>query len=151
MRDADSRSTGRTTESDDRTILAPPARGRGDADGFSVGTLVRQIPNFLKLLGRLVRDPRVSVVDKGILAASIAYIVSPFDLITDFIPVIGQLDDIYLLALSLNRLVNNAGMEVLLDHWDGDEESLEEVMGALDRAGEMLPAPIRQLLRRRTQ
>ncbi|HET8655953.1 MAG TPA: YkvA family protein [Longimicrobiaceae bacterium] len=127
-------------------------RARGEArDRESLKQLVRDIPSFLKLLGRLVRDPRVSRVDKGLLVVTIAYVVSPFDLIPDFIPVLGELDDAYLLALALARLLNNAGIDLLLEHWDGDVASLELAISALDRAGSVLPEPIRGLLRRRVR
>lgn len=123
-------------------------RSRGDArDRETVKQLVRDIPNFLKLLGRLARDPRVSRVDKAIVVATIGYILMPADLIPDFIPFLGQVDDIYLLALALDRLLNNAGIDVLLEHWEGDVGSLETAIAALDRAGSFLPEQVRALLR----
>lgn len=118
--------------------------GGGDRDG--VTGMIREIPNFLKLLGRLATDPRVSAVDKGILAATIAYVLSPIDLIPDFILGLGQIDDIYLLALALDRMLNNAGEQVLLDHWDGDPANLDRLVGVLDKAGALLPEPIRRML-----
>ncbi len=118
-------------------------------DRESMMGLIRDIPNFVKLLGRLVADPRVSKVDKGILAATVAYMLWPLDLIPDFIPFLGQMDDLYLLALALDRLLNNAGIDVLLDHWDGDVASLETAISALDRAGSFLPERVRALLGQR--
>ena len=122
---------------------------RGDdsgGDGDGVMGMIREIPNFVKLLGRLATDPRVSAVDKGIMLATVAYIASPIDLIPDFIVGLGQLDDRYLLALALNRLLNNAGEEVLLDHWDGDPANLDRAISMLDKAGAMLPEPVRRML-----
>lgn len=113
--------------------------------------LIRDIPNFLKLLGRLARDPRVSRIDKGIVVATIAYLLMPLDLIPDMIPFLGQLDDLYLLALALDRLLNNAGVDVLLDHWDGEIENLETAISALDRAGSFLPDGIRSLLHQKVR
>lgn len=122
-------------------------RGGGDdSDRASVMAMIREIPNFLKLLWRLSTDPRVSTADKGILAATIAYILMPIDLIPDFIVGFGQVDDLYLLALTLNRLLNNAGMEVLMEHWDGEPEHLEQAIGMLDKAGALLPERVRRLL-----
>lgn len=120
--------------------------GDGGGDRDSVMGMIREIPNLLKLLGRLATDSRVSAVDKGIMAATIAYVVSPIDLIPDWIVGFGQIDDIYLLALALDRLLNNAGEQVLLDHWDGDPANLDRVIGVLDKAGAMLPEPIRRVL-----
>lgn len=116
----------------------------------SLKALVRDIPSFIKLLARLLRDPRVSRLDKVVVGAVLAYFVLPVDLVPDFaFPVVGQLDDIYFLALALSRLVNNAGVELLLEHWDGEESSLELLLAGLDRAGAILPAPARVLLGKR--
>ena len=123
-------------------------RGRAAVrDRETIMRLVRDIPSFLKLLGRLARDPRVSKVDKAIVAATIGYIVMPMDFIPDFLPFIGQVDDIYLLALALDRLLNNAGIDLLLEHWDGDVGSLETAITALEKAGSFLPSQVRSLVR----
>jgi uncharacterized membrane protein YkvA (DUF1232 family) len=137
---------------DDEDDGPPPARrprgsGRSGGGGSGKMGMVRDIPNYVKLLARLARDPRVSKVDKAIVAATLVYMVSPVDLVPDWVvPVVGQIEDVYLLALALSRLVNNAGMEVLLDHWEGDPGSLESALSALDRAGSLLPGPVRAIL-----
>ena len=139
-------------DADGPRISAPRLRRAPREPGSrdTVVTLVRDIPNFIKLLARLVRDPRVSRLDKAILGAVLAYFVMPVDLIPDVaFPVVGQLDDIYFLALALSRLVNNAGIEVILDHWQGEERSLELLLSGLDRAAAILPAPARVLLGKR--
>lgn len=143
---------GRTLSENDVPLVRPRLRRRGRAevaDRETLKQLIRDIPNFLKLLYRLYRDPRVAGIDKGIVLATIGYILMPLDVVPDAIPFLGQVDDIYLLALALDRLLNNAGIDVLLDHWDGDVGSLEAAIAALDRAGAVLPAPIRNALRRR--
>ncbi|HYR11708.1 MAG TPA: YkvA family protein [Longimicrobium sp.] len=127
-----------------------PTRRKVDRDGASLMSMVRDVPAFLKLLARLATDPRVSKVDKAIVAATLVYLVSPIDLVPDWVvPVVGQIEDIYLLALALSRLVNNAGMEVLEDHWEGDPGTLEAALGALNGAAALLPGPIRSLLGQR--
>ena len=127
------------------------ARAADTGDMDTVKGLIRDIPNFLKLLFRLARDPRISAVDKGIVVATIAYLLTPFDLIPDFIPFLGQADDIYLLALALDRLLNNAGIDVLLDHWDGEVSRLEAAIAALDKVGSFLPERVRSLLGQRME
>ena len=130
-------------------IRAPRLRRRsrgGETGGMdTIRRVARDLPSFARLLARLARDPRVSVLDKAIVLGAVAYIVTPIDIIPD-IPVIGQIDDIYLLALALNRLVNRAGADVILDHWEGDVESLELAISLLDRAASLLPEPLRMLL-----
>lgn len=131
-----------------RPRLRRRARGEG-RDRETVKGLIRDIPNFLRLLVGLARDPRVSRVDKAIVAATIGYVIMPLDLIPDFIPFLGQIDDLYLMALALDRLLNNAGIDLLLEHWNGDVASLETAISALDKAGSFLPDQIRSLLRQR--
>jgi uncharacterized membrane protein YkvA (DUF1232 family) len=133
-----------------RPRLRRRARGEG-RDRETIKGLIRDIPNFIRLLGALARDPRVSRVDKAIVLATIGYVLMPLDLIPDFLPFLGQIDDLYLLALALDRLLNNAGIDLLLEHWNGDVASLETAISALDRAGSFLPEQIRSLLRQRVR
>ena len=125
----------------------PPARRGGDRAW--IRSLVADIPSFLKLLWGLARDPRVSKVDKAIVAGALAYAALPADVIPDWIPALGEVEDVILIAVALSRLLANAGEEVLLDHWEGDEETLEAALDALDTASEYLPGPVRGLLRGR--
>lgn len=81
--------------------------------------IVAQFPRYLRLLGGLLVDPRVAVLDKLLVGAAIAYVLNPFDFIPEAIPFFGQVDDVYLLGLSLQRLVSNAGRRVLMSHWSG--------------------------------
>src|SRR3954470_14158560 len=81
---------------------------------------IRQLPQYVRLLAGLARDNRVAMLDKLLVLGAIAYIVMPVDLIPDFIPFFGEVDDVYILVLALQRMVSNAGRVVLLDHWAGD-------------------------------
>ncbi|UCC73307.1 MAG: DUF1232 domain-containing protein [Gemmatimonadota bacterium] len=108
--------------------------------------LVAGIPRFLLLLARLIRDPRVSGADKGLLAAAVAYTLTPIDLIPDFLPIIGQLDDLFFLALAIDRLITRAGAELVLAHWDGPEDVLVDLCGSLEDLARRLPAPVRNRL-----
>ena len=110
---------------------------------------IRQLPNYLRLLVGLLADRRVANLDKLLVVAAIAYIVAPIDLIPDFIPFLGEVDDIYLLVLALQRLISNAGSRVLVDHWVGDTVDLAELnlRQALSAAAFFLPQRIRRRLR----
>jgi uncharacterized membrane protein YkvA (DUF1232 family) len=82
------------------------------------------IPDSLVLVQRLMRDPRVPRRRKLALALLVVYLVLPIDLVPDFIPVAGQLDDAILVALVLRGLIRGGGEELLRDHWPGPERSL---------------------------
>lgn len=107
---------------------------------------ILMIPNTVKLLARIARDPRVSVKRKAFAAAAMIYVVSPIDLIPDFIAGIGQLDDLIVAAIALNHLVDGAGREIVEEHWDGSVDSLDLVLAATEWGAEIVPGPLRKLL-----
>jgi uncharacterized membrane protein YkvA (DUF1232 family) len=110
---------------------------------------VAELPRFLRLLWGLITDARVSAFDKLVVAGAIAYILMPMDLIPDFIPFLGEVDDVYLLVLALRRLMENAGRAVLLAHWTGEPSELRDLnlRKALLAAAFFLPRGIRRRLR----
>jgi uncharacterized membrane protein YkvA (DUF1232 family) len=73
----------------------------------------------------------------------------PIDLIPDFIPFFGEIDDVFVLVLALQRLISNAGRLVVLDHWTGDPRDVSDLnlRGALMAAAFFLPKRIRRRLR----
>lgn len=115
----------------------------------TVMSYIAELPNFVRLLWGLVRDSRVDIVDKLLVAGAIAYILAPIDLIPDFIPFLGEVDDIYLLVLSIKRLIQNAGRSVLLSHWSGDPAALRDMNleKVLMAAAFFLPRRVRRRLR----
>jgi len=82
------------------------------------------IPNFIKLMYRLVQDETVSKTDKALLLATIVYVASPLDFLPDFIPFLGKVDDILLIALVLKRLMDGAGRDLMMQYWDGSDDLL---------------------------
>lgn len=116
----------------------------------SVLHAIRLIPAYLRLLAGLLGDRRVSALDKLLVAGAIAYVVMPIDLIPDFIPFLGQVDDVYFLMLALGRLLSRAGEDVLVDHWSGDpaDLSVRGMERTLAAAALFLPPAIRRRLRR---
>lgn len=86
--------------------------------------LVTFIPDCIVLVARLGRDPRVPRRRKVLLLALVGYLAMPFDLVPDFIPVAGQLDDAIIVALVLRRFVRSGGEDLLRELWPGPERSL---------------------------
>ena len=91
--------------------------------------VARFIPDCLVLFKRLLQDPRVPRRAKVIVALLIPYLALPFDLIPDFIPVAGQLDDAILVAATIAYVARSAGREVIEELWPGTERGLRIVLG----------------------
>lgn len=104
------------------------------------------LPNVVKLLARVVKDRRVSVRAKAFAAAVIVYVLSPIDLIPDFVIGFGKLDDLILSAVAIQHLIDSAGPEIVAEHWDGSEASLDLILTAAEMGAEVIPKPIRKML-----
>jgi uncharacterized membrane protein YkvA (DUF1232 family) len=83
------------------------------------------IPDCVVLVTRLARDPRVPRRRKLLLVGLIGYLALPFDLVPDFIPVAGQLDDAIIVALVLRHLVRAGGEPLIRELWPGPDRSLD--------------------------
>ena len=102
------------------------------------------VPNMVKLVFGLMRDPRVPARNKATLVFVAAYLVSPLDLIPSFVVGLGQLDDIVVAALAINQLLQDVPENVLLEHWSGDGDLLEVVREVLEVSTSFVPGPIKR-------
>ena len=105
-------------------VIALAVAGR-DADARA---LARFVPDCLVLFKRLLADPRVEWWRKALLVAVIVYLASPIDLVPDFIPVAGQLDDAILVVIALRVLLRGSGPRLLAEHWPGPRRSLQVLL-----------------------
>ena len=115
------------------TVIALVVVGRKTA----ARELAMLLPNLLLLFRGVVRDPRCPRRSKALLIAAAAWIASPIDLIPEFIPFLGPLDDAVVAALVLRHVVRRAGPEVVRDHWRGDPATIERLL----RVAGVTPAP----------
>jgi uncharacterized membrane protein YkvA (DUF1232 family) len=105
-------------------VLALVIAGRRE----SARALARLIPDCIVLCSRLLRDPRVPRRKKLLLVALAGYLALPFDLVPDFIPVAGQLDDVIIVALVLRSFLRSGGEPLVRAHWPGPESTLALVL-----------------------
>ena len=96
--------------------------------------LARFIPDCLVLFRRLLSDPRVSRGRRLLLLALVGYLAMPFDLVPDFIPVAGQLDDAIIVALVLRTVLRGADTDLIREHWPGPEQSLGSMLRLAGRS-----------------
>ena len=123
----------------------PSRMERKQSRGF-LQNIIQLIPNLLKLLVRLMKDSRVPTAEKAFLIGAIVYVISPLDLIPDVIPFIGQVDDLYLVALTLLRMFTRTPADVVREHWDGGGD-IAHIAGRIAQAAtHLLPKRISQIL-----
>ena len=104
--------------------------------------LAELVPNLTRLFAGLVRDPRVPLRAKVVLGATALYLASPIDLIPDFIPVAGSLDDAIVAALALRFVLRTTDRAVLGEHWRGDPRTLERILRLVSLGGGGAPQPL---------
>ena len=108
--------------------------------------LLLVIPNMLLLSARLMVDPRVPAKERLLVAGAIVYAFMPLDLIPDMLPFVGQVDDAYLIALTLLRLMTVTEPHVVREHWRGGGDVVELIGATAMLAGRLLPRRIRRVL-----
>jgi uncharacterized membrane protein YkvA (DUF1232 family) len=99
-----------------------------ESDGATAAGLLTFAWDVILLVKDLALDPRVSRRDKAVAAAAVAYLLLPVDVVPDPLPVLGQIDDLGIVALALRRLLNAAGFDVLYELWRGSDEGLALVL-----------------------
>ena len=109
------------------------------------------IPNLVLLCGRLMVDPRVPAKERLLVAGAIIYAIIPLDLIPDMLPFIGQVDDAYLIALTLLRLMSTTDPRIVREHWSGGGDIVELVGSVAIISGKLLPQKIRRVLTSRIE
>jgi uncharacterized membrane protein YkvA (DUF1232 family) len=87
--------------------------------------LLRSLPALAAMLATLVSDPALPRGVKIALAAAVVYLASPIDLIPDFIPFLGYLDDLLLAAIVLDGVLNYVDRDLVVRYWPGTERSLD--------------------------
>jgi uncharacterized membrane protein YkvA (DUF1232 family) len=90
--------------------------------------LATLLPNLVLLFRGLIRDQRVPRSSKVWLGFALAWLVSPIDLVPEFIPVLGPLDDAVVAALVLRHVLRRTSREVVVEHWRGDPATLDTIL-----------------------
>src|SRR5256884_5660964 len=87
--------------------------------------LLMFLPNMVILCGRLMVDKRVPRAERALFAAAVIYAIIPFDFIPDMIPFVGQIDDLFLISLTLLRLIDRTDDKIVREHWRGGGDVIQ--------------------------
>ena len=90
--------------------------------------LATLVPNLTRLFAGLLRDPRVPLRAKVVLGATALYLAMPIDVVPDFIPIAGSLDDAIVAAFALRFVVRATSPEIVAEHWPGDPATLRRIL-----------------------
>lgn len=114
-------------------------------------SFVMFLPNLVRLLGRLLKDSRVPTAEKALFAAAIVYVVSPLDFIPDVFPFIGQVDDLYVVALVILRLINRTDDTVVRQLWPGGGDIVTLADSIANIAPKFLPRRVSRVITTRVE
>ncbi len=107
---------------------------------------VLALPRVVMLIPKLVADERVPARTKVALAGLAVYVATPWDIIPDFIPVLGQLDDAIAILLFVDGVLNQVDDAVLVEHWTGEVDTLRRLQGLARVASRWTPARLKRFL-----
>ena|ERR1043166_58798 len=108
--------------------------------------LLMFLPNMVMLCARLMVDSRVPRVERALFAAAVIYVIIPFDFIPDMIPFIGQVDDLFLVSLTVLRLIDRTDDAVVREHWRGGGDIVQLAESAATIAPLLMPRRISRVL-----
>jgi uncharacterized membrane protein YkvA (DUF1232 family) len=113
--------------------------------------LLMFLPNLIALCGRLLTDRRVPRAEKVLFAGAVVYALIPLDLVPDLIPFVGQVDDTYLIAMTLLRLIKRTDDRVVREHWRGGGDIVQLAEAIVGLAPKLLPHRVRRVLSARVE
>ena len=108
--------------------------------------LLMFLPNMVMLCARLMVDSRVPRVERALFAAAVIYAIIPFDFIPDMIPFVGQIDDLFLISLTVLRLIDRTDDTVVREHWRGGGDIVQLAESAATIAPLLMPRRISRVL-----
>ncbi|HEU4867019.1 MAG TPA: YkvA family protein [Actinomycetota bacterium] len=111
-----------------------------------LGRVARDAQNIARLARGLAKDPRVPKRNKLIFAGIAAYVVMPVDLIPDWLPGIGRLDDIIMVCVGIDSILNHTPKAILDEYWEGDQAVLDSIRSIVSTAVEFVPPQLMKTL-----
>jgi len=106
-------------------------------------SILRDLP---LLIADLIKDDRVPARAKVVLGGAVIYLATPLDLIPDFLPFLGYLDDFLLVVVILDGILNHVDERVVAEHWQGDRQTLEKLKRVSRRLTFFIPSSIKRML-----
>jgi uncharacterized membrane protein YkvA (DUF1232 family) len=109
------------------------------------------LPNMIALTARLMVDSRVPRTERALFAAALIYAIIPFDFIPDMIPFVGQIDDLFLISMTLLRLMDRTDDSIVREHWRGGGDIVQLAESVATVAPLLIPRAISRVLLSKVQ
>src|SRR3982075_563018 len=113
--------------------------------------LLMFLPNMIILTAKLMMDSRVPRTERALFAGALIYAIIPFDFIPDMIPFVGQIDDLFLISLTVLRLIDRTDDKVVREHWRGGGDIVALAESAATVAPLLIPRRISRVLMSRVK
>jgi uncharacterized membrane protein YkvA (DUF1232 family) len=108
--------------------------------------IISHISDLSMLMAGLITDKRVAATDKAILLAALLYLINPIDFVPDVIPFYGLIDDVYLVAFSILRLLHNVDIDVMNEYWRGKYDLPQYLKKSVELSLKFIPESLRTRL-----
>src|SRR2546430_16464589 len=108
--------------------------------------LLMFLPNMVILCCKLMVDKRVPRTERALFVAAVIYAIIPFDFIPDMIPFVGQIDDVFLISLTLLRLIDRTDDKIVREHWRGGGDVIQLAESVVTIAPMLIPRRISPVL-----
>jgi uncharacterized membrane protein YkvA (DUF1232 family) len=108
--------------------------------------LLMFLPNMMVLCAKLMVDSRVPRTERALFAAALVYAIIPFDFIPDMIPFVGQIDDVFLISMTLLRLIDRTDDRIVREHWRGGGDIVQLAESVVTIAPLLIPRRISRVL-----
>jgi len=108
--------------------------------------LLMFLPNMVILSARLMVDSRVPRTERALFAGALIYAIIPFDFIPDMIPFVGQIDDLFLISLTILRLIDRTDDRIVREHWRGGGDIVQLAESVVTVAPLLIPRRISRVL-----
>lgn len=101
---------------------------------------------FFDFLRDLAEDERIPVQNRLVLGGLLVYLLTPLDIVPDYIPILGWLDDAFLSIVVLDYIFNSADTEVILEHYPWNKQGFRKMKGYVERLAWLVPSRVKSLL-----